>query len=292
MNEIKTIKLQLASVPSNLPAWGDWNEQANWRLRLGEFDAALSILRVALSETEDVNGRAALTATLARTLCVSNRKSLAYQLLSEFDQCAISDPLILAKFQHTKANVLDESGEYGKALIELAGASAYFEVAGHPDRAEVAANTASVYVKIGKPEKAHPELDKAESYFRSISDQVALAQTLETRARAYLAENRCDEAYAAIKESRSYLTDEAPLILESLATEVQILDRMKSIAERERTRLALLLSAGNYKAAGRLLDITGTAVKNRVKADPTLNAFESGSHTAVASMDDALEVRP
>jgi tetratricopeptide (TPR) repeat protein len=268
MKEVETIKQQIRSAEAqSLPMWRGQNELAIWHLRQGDAEQARIICLIALSETDDGDGQATLTATLAHALCDLGKHKTARTLMFEFDTSRITDPLVLAKYQHNNANVLDESGEYERALIEYAGAAAYFEMAGHQDRAEVAANTASVYVKIGQSEKAHTELDKAEAHFRSIYDHAALAQALETRARAYLAQNRCDEAYKTINESLSLLTDEKPLILESLITKGRILAQMKRMNEQEQTRLALILADGNLRAAGKMLELSGTAIANRIKAD-------------------------
>lgn len=120
--------------------------------------------------------------------------------------------MLRAKLQSDATNYID-------ALIEYAGAAAFFEDAGHVEGvAHVLNNRASVERKLGLFDDAHLSVDKAISMVPS--DYPFLAQFLDLKAQIYLSESRFVEAEQVATSAVELVkdTDRRAVLCENLCT--------------------------------------------------------------------------
>lgn len=86
-----------------------------------------------------------------------------------------------------------------RAFLEYAAASHHLEQAEHRRYlAHVENNLGFLYLKIIYFKEAHEHLNRSRRIFAKLNDKITLAQVDETRARAFLKENRFVEAEKAL----------------------------------------------------------------------------------------------
>jgi DNA-binding NtrC family response regulator len=240
-------------------AWCYWRE--------GALDEARVILRDALShlkgDDNDVKAVALLRSAIVEGS--ATRLNEALRILTESAHlCEAShNHALKGKFHVNLATTLKNLGisenrqDYiDRALIEYAAASFHFEKAGHTQyRALVENNLGMLFLTAGKFTEAHGHLDRARRLFVSLKDNGSIAQVDETRARAFLAEGRNDDAEKAIQSTIRTLEqgDEQALLAEALTTHGTVLARL---GKHKQSRLALQRAieiahqAGNLDGAG------------------------------------------
>jgi tetratricopeptide (TPR) repeat protein len=200
--------------------------------REGAFDEARVTLKGALDEFDesDVEQRAIALLRMALIERSSNRFNEALRIHNLatplFD--GITDHLLTAHFHLGFANALkhlratENREDYtDRALIEYTAAGFHFEQAGHTRyQACVESNIGSLFGIIGKFEKAHEHLDRAQMLMTQLKDNVHLAQVDETRARVLVAEGRLVEAEKTARSAvlRLERGDEFSLLAEALTT--------------------------------------------------------------------------
>ncbi|HEY0320645.1 MAG TPA: sigma 54-interacting transcriptional regulator [Pyrinomonadaceae bacterium] len=143
-----------------------------------------------------------------------------------------------------------------RALVEYAAASFHFGQAGNMRyRAHVENNLGFLFLTNGKFVEAHEHLDSARRLFDSLKDKGSKAQVDETRARAFLAEERNAEAERVVRGAVRTLEEggEQALLAEALTTWGVALARLERHEEARATleRAAeVAYQAGDNEGAG------------------------------------------
>ena len=168
-------------------AWCYWRE--------GSFDEARLMLREALSRLGEqaCDLRAIAMVRHADVESAANRLHDALEILARAAAPveASSNHSIKGRYHNALALVLKNLGvaenraDYlDRALVEFTAASFHFEQAGHKRyQAAVENNLGFLFSTIGRYAEAHQHLDRAQSIFESLKDNVHSAQVSETRAR-------------------------------------------------------------------------------------------------------------
>jgi CheY-like chemotaxis protein/tetratricopeptide (TPR) repeat protein len=143
-----------------------------------------------------------------------------------------------------------------RALIEYEAASYHFEQAGHRRyQACVENNLGYLFFTVKKFSEAHKHLDRAQTLFTGMKDDVHTAQVDDTRARVLLAEGRTVEAERLVRSAVQTLErgGQQSLLAEALTTQGIALARMGShkIARLTLQRaIEVGQNAGDLEAAG------------------------------------------
>jgi transcriptional regulator with PAS, ATPase and Fis domain len=173
--------------------------------REGALDEARITLRDALSRLKRDDEQKAIT--LIRSAIVektATRLNDALRILTDsaFLIATCQSLIIKGNFHNTLANVLENLGTSEKrgdytdhALIEYAAASFHFEQAGHSRYcARVENNLGFLLFRLSRFKESHEHLDRARRLFAGLKDSGSVAQVDDTRARAFLAQDRNSEA--------------------------------------------------------------------------------------------------
>jgi len=249
-------------------------------MRIGEYDNASDLLRLALSELttdSELKAKAVLRSGIVKRHASLLNEALTYLTNNGplFDK--INSPLLKGCYHQTLGDVLlelcesDRPGDYlDRAFLEYSAASYHFEQAEHRRYlANVENNLGFLYLEINCYKEAHEHLNRARRIFTSLKDRIALAQVDETRARVFLKEKRDEEAEKAARSS-----------VRTLASS----DRPSLLAEALKRHGMALARLGHYSAAldafRRAIDLSQDSF-NRA-ADIALTAFqELGERLAV-----------
>jgi tetratricopeptide (TPR) repeat protein len=200
--------------------------------REGAFDEARVILEEVLHRlSEEENDRRAVAILrLAIVETSTKRYNDALRLLTEAASLfeANSSSALKGRFHNELANVLNylsiaehRSDYVDRALVEYAAAGFHFEQANHTrNQAAVENNLGYLFISLEKFEEAHLHLSRARRLFARLKDTVHTAQVDETRARAYVAEGRYEEAEKLVRLAANILDKggELALLSETLTT--------------------------------------------------------------------------
>jgi CheY-like chemotaxis protein len=207
-------------------------EMALFYEREGELENARARFADALSQLDDHDGDLKAVALLRSAVLeeLASRWNDALYLLrsaSPLFEASINQTL-KGRFHNEFALVLrnlsaiEKRPEYiDRALIEYAAASFHFEQAGN-DRYQacVENNLGFLFGTLRRFPEAHEHLDRAQSLFTRLGDNVHLAQVAETRARVLLDEGAIVQAEKSARWAVELLEngDECPLLAEVLTT--------------------------------------------------------------------------
>ena len=249
-------------------------------MRLGEFDNASDLLKLALAELttdSELKAKAILRYCIVTRHASLLNEALAYLTSNGplFDK--INSSLLKGCYHQTLGDVLlevcesDRPGNYlDRAFVEYTAASYHFEQAEHRRYlANVENNLGFLYLEINCCKEAHEHLNRARRIFTCLKDRITLAQVDETRARVFLKEKRNAEAEKAARSSVRTLESS---------------DRPSLLAEALKRHGMALARLGHYGAAlnafRRAIDLSQDS-SNRA-ADVALTAFqELGERLAV-----------
>lgn len=200
--------------------------------REGAFDEGRVTLREALALLGD-SDRELRARALLRCVTVERsdgRLDAALSLLADEDGLfgSLGDDYLSGCFHNMRGltyNNLFERGAAGdyadRTLIEFAAASYHFEQSGHARyQARVENNYGKLLVAMNRPAEAHGRLSYARGLFAGLKDRGSVAQVDETRARAFIAEGRFDEAVEVIRHVIAVFEQggERALLAEALTT--------------------------------------------------------------------------
>ena len=235
--------------------------------REGAFDEARVMLRDALAKLDDDHDELK-TVGLLRSVIIEESSRRYHDALRIHTAAAplferSANAVLKGKFHHLYGFVLRKLGggeqrqDYiDQALIEYAAASFYFEEAGlSRHQACVENNLGFLFGTIGRFNKSHEHLDRAQALFTTLKDKVHLAQVDETRARTMLAEGRVGDALNLVAMAIHALEKggEQSLLAEALTTQGTALARLGQF-ELARTALQRALDtahqAGDLESAG------------------------------------------
>src|SRR5215204_2582036 len=208
-------------------------------LRIGEYDNASDLLKLALAELttdNELKAKAVLRSGIVKRHASLLNEALTYLTSNGplFDK--INNPLLKGCYHQTLGDVLkdvcesDKPGDYlDRAFLEYTAASYHFEQAEHRRYlANVENNLGFLYLKINCCKEAHEHLNRARRIFTCLKDRIALAQVDETRARVFLKEKRDAEAEKAARSSVLTLesSDRPSLLAEALKRHGMALARL------------------------------------------------------------------
>jgi len=183
-----------------------------------------------------------------------------------------------------------------RALIECSAASYYFEQAGLSRyHACVENNMGFLFGSIRKFMDAHEHLDRAQTLFTTLKDNVHLAQVDETRARVLLAEGRIVEAEKTVRSAVRMLEqgDEQSLLAEALTTHGIAQARLQH-PEQSRLTLERALEtaerAGDLESAGNAALVLIEELENHVPLDE-LKSLVDRSRELLANTQDLSTAR-
>ncbi|HWT02896.1 MAG TPA: sigma 54-interacting transcriptional regulator [Pyrinomonadaceae bacterium] len=184
-----------------------------------------------------------------------------------------------------------------RAFVEYAAASYHFEQAGHARyRARVENNLGFLYLTSGRLQEAHEHLDQARRLFAGLKDSVSAAQVDETRARAFLAQERNVEAERVARSASRTLESAGlqGLLAEALTTRGAALARLAHRAEAKAVlerAVETARSVGDNEHAGlaamTIIEELGEHLTSR-EMDAT---FESAGQMLYASTESGILLR-
>jgi tetratricopeptide (TPR) repeat protein len=224
-----------------------WREGALDEARI-TFDAALQCLG-------DLKSEQRLRALLNKALVeqVSSRPREALRLLGESEELFATsrNHALKGKFHNEFGTALKNVGlaerreDYiDRSLMQYTAASVELEQAGHERvLALVENNLGFLFAHLGRFEEAHQHLDRALSVAGRLNDKGFRAQFEDTRARAFIAQGRPEQAArvarAAVKAFKE--GDEQSNLAAALTTHATALAKL----DRRRESLAMLNEAAN-----------------------------------------------
>lgn len=240
--------------------------------RGGETDEARVTLDAALTRLEGTSGDIKATTLVRRAIVEAQATNyseayrillLAESIVGESKSEALKGKFhvnmgVILKNLSLSENDAEQSKEYrGKALIEFAAASVYFERAGHTrNRALTENNLGLLYFAAKAYAEAHEHLDIAHRLYESLEDEGNVAQVNDTRARVLLETGDVRQA-AKLSGSASRVLErvgEMALYAQALVT----LGRAEArLGDFDRARLTLKRAsetasqAGDREGAGR-----------------------------------------
>lgn len=235
--------------------------------REGAFDEGRVMLSEATSRLTDSDVELKAMALLRSAIIeeTANRHNDALRIHTEAARVfnLVENNLLRGSFHNSFAIVLRNLGttenreDYiDRALIEYAAASYHFEQAGHVRyQACVENNLGFLFSTIGKLADAHDHLDRAQTLFTRLKDDVHLAQVDETRARVMLKQGRVIEAEKTVRSAVRTLAkgDELSLLAEALTTLGVSLARLKHPKQSRSTlerAIDVAHQAGDLESAG------------------------------------------
>ena len=235
--------------------------------REGAFDEARIMLQDVLRRlsAEESERRAVALLRSAIVERSATRYHDALRILTEAAPLfeASHNHAIKGKFHNTLAIVLEILGtseqreDYtDRALVEYSAASFHFEQAGHTRfRARVENNLGFLLFTANKFVEAHEHLDYARRLFESLKDSGSIAQVDETRARAFLAQQRNLEAERVVRAAVRTLEKggEQLLLAEALTTHGTALARLGQHGQAQLTlqrAVEVAHQAGGVEGAG------------------------------------------
>ncbi|MDQ3472854.1 MAG: hypothetical protein M3447_03860, partial [Acidobacteriota bacterium] len=210
--------------------------------REGALDEARVTLQEVLTQLGDRETEQRLRALL--NAAVVERVSVRYRDALQIHKSALplfeksSNHALRGKFHNEFAIVLKTIGlaehreDYiDRALVEYAAAGFHFEEAGHQRYLGVVENNLGfLFVHLGRYQDAHEHLGRARAVAVSLKDQGLIAQFDDSRAKAFLGEQRYAEAEALSRASVRSLEQggEQYLLAEALITHGTSLARVHS----------------------------------------------------------------
>jgi tetratricopeptide (TPR) repeat protein len=125
-----------------------------------------------------------------------------------------------------------------RAIMDYTAAIYYYEQAGHSRYCGVNLNNlAFILYRLGRYPEAHEHLDKAHQIFSRLRDTGTLAQVEDTRARAFIAEGKYQDAWSVITGVVEVLEGggESALLVDALTNKAIIQARLSEIEQSEET---------------------------------------------------------
>src|SRR5829696_1002105 len=208
-------------------------------MRLGEYDNASDLLKLALAELttdSELKAKAVLRSCIVKRHAGLLNEALTYLTNNGplFDK--VNSPLLRGCYHQILGDVLlevcesDRPGDYlDRAFLEYTAASYHFEQAEHRRYlANVENNLGFLYLEINCCKEAHEHLNRARCILITLKDRIALAEVDETRARVFLKEKRYAEAEKAARSSVQTLenSDRPSLLAEALKRHGMALARL------------------------------------------------------------------
>lgn len=204
--------------------------------REGAYEEARIILREALEGAkEELRAKILIRRTIVEN-CTGRYRD-AWEILREAEPFfeGLSDAL-KGKWHGQMGLVLkrlalsEKRDDYiDRAIIEFTAAIYHYEQAGNERyRAINLNNLAMLLYPIGRYKEAHEALDAAEEVFKRLKSSGILAQVQETRARAFIAEQKYEEARRTIDKAVSTLegSNEQALLADALTVQGLIAERL------------------------------------------------------------------
>ena len=209
--------------------------------REGALDEARVTLRLVLDNLREPGTEQKLRALLNSALIewTATRDQDALQICTNAAPLfqLSSNEALKGKFHNTFGGVLKNLGiarnreDYiDRALVEFAAASFHFEQAGHTRfLARVENNVGFLFATIGRFDEAHEHLTRARALHISVGDFGGAAGAEDTRAQAFLLENKYDEAERIARRAVHALRQggEQAVLAEALTTHGRALARLK-----------------------------------------------------------------
>ncbi|MBA3569324.1 MAG: hypothetical protein H0W28_08250 [Pyrinomonadaceae bacterium] len=276
--------------------------------REGAIDEARVTLDDALIRLGDLESEQRLRAILNKAILeqVSNRPKDALRLLQESAPLleASTNHALRGKFHNEFATVLKDLGRAGRredyidrALVEYAAASFHFEQAGHKRfLAAVENNLGFLFANIGHFTEAHEHLDRARSIAEGLKDKGTVAQADDTRARAFLAEDRFRDAETAAQAAVRALEegDESSLLAEALNTLGTALARLSHCeqagADLQRA-IEVAHRAGDPESAGIAALTIGEELGNHLPHNELCSYYRMAESLLAESQYPEIKVR-
>jgi tetratricopeptide (TPR) repeat protein len=231
-----------------------------------DFDYASDLLQQALGQVGEQDE--VLKAVILLNCAIIARAAREDERAFDFLACAaplfegVSDDALCGRFHSSFAVALKnrwkekrDEKTLDQALLEFTAASHHLEEAGYKHQSAAARNNlADLLGEAGRYQEALENLDHAASLFRTLKDNVHLAQVEETRAKVLLIQGRNLKAERAAVISVSILerSSEKSLLIKSLITKGRALARLSRIEDALRAFLKALSIAeelGDEKAA-------------------------------------------
>lgn len=217
--------------------------------REGKIEASRGVLIRLLNDPFrlELDDKLQISANLAMIERDAGRVPEALQILLNISPLIdlTTNEELRGKVHNTLASIHQILSNHEQAFQEYTAAAIAHEKAGNIKYcADIENNLAALKVDAKCPGEAHPHLNRAEKFFKLLGEYVSIAQVDDTRARAYLAEGKVDEALTCAIRSVEYLrtVNEPRLLLVSLETLTQV-------SQAKRIHDALIHSSGITEAA-------------------------------------------
>jgi tetratricopeptide (TPR) repeat protein len=243
--------------------------------RLGAFDEARVVFQQALENARNPETQLRVFVNSSAVEMSSGQLGQALSLLDDgsklLDQ--VADDGAKGRYHLTRAMLYRKFGgpeNLDRALIEYSAASMHLSDAGDTRYlAAVENNIGFLLVRLGDHAEAISHLDRARQIFVGLKDAGNVAQVNETRAQAFLAWQRYDEAERAAFAAVTTLErgDEHALLADSLVTHGRALAGLRKDEAARETFLrasATLSGAGDLHAAGNIYLIMIEELKSRL----------------------------
>jgi tetratricopeptide (TPR) repeat protein len=234
--------------------------------RSGALDEARITLNEVLNRTTQTSEprlRALANLALLERVAGRYQEALEIQITAAPLFEASNNHALRANFHNVFAQVLKELGlaehreDYiDRALVELTAASYHVEKAGNaPFQASVENNLGLLLSSIGRYSEAHEHLHHARSIFVKLGDKGRIARVDDSRAKALIAEGRCDEAVKVSANAVRLLKegDERSALAEALTTQATAFARLNRAAEALgsfRNAMSIAEEAGDLPGKG------------------------------------------
>jgi tetratricopeptide (TPR) repeat protein len=264
--------------------------------RLGAFDEGRVLFDQALGNARRPETRFRVLVNGSMVEISSGQLGRALRLLDDASNLLeqITDEGAKGRYHLQRALVYRKFGgpeNLDRALIEYSAASMHLADAG--DTRYVAAvenNIGFLLVRLGEHAEAIPHLDKAREIFVALKDAGNVAQVNETRAQAFIAEQRYAEAEPAAFAAVATLErgDEHALLAEALVTHGRALaglGKWETAREVFLRASAALSGAGDLHAAGNIYLIMIEELQSRLAPDETLQLLIEADNRLSSEMD-------
>ncbi len=276
--------------------------------RAGALDEARITLHEVLDRVGESNSeprlRALANLALLERVAGRFREALHIQTESASLFHKSKNHALRGNFHNVCAQVLKELGvaenreDYiDRALIEYTAASYHFEMAGHLRfQGRIENNLGSLFVSIGRYNRANEHLNNARSLFAKLKDKGMMAHVDETYARSCLGGGRLDEASKAIQNSVRVFAegDEHSALAEALTTQGIVFARLtqsqRALASFKRAMM-VADQAGDIHASGLAALTLIEELSSSVSADELRQYFRHADAALAGSQSSAARLR-
>lgn len=270
--------------------------------RLGSFDEGRVLLHQALANARQPETRLRV---LVNSSAVEISSGCLDQSLRVLDDAAdlleqVSDQGAKGRYHLQRALVYKKFGgpeNFDRALIEYSAATMHLAEAGDTRYlAAVENNIGSLLILLGRHAESITHLDKARGIFVRLKDAGNVAQVNETRAQAFIAEQRYAEAERAAFAAVTTLErgDEHALLSQALITHGRAqagLGRWESAREAFLRAAEALSDAGDLHAAGNVYLIMLEELQSRLSPGEALQLLIEADDRLGSEIDRETAVR-